>query len=426
MKFQTILLVFFGLFALVGVIVFAGIRGGGGPDALGPVVIWGTLPQEEVERTLEFAREDDERLEDVSYIQVPEAEFTTSFTEALAVNRAPDLVLMPHEFLRSQEEKLRIIPFETFSRRNYLDTFVSAGDVYLVPTGSFGFPILVDPIVMFYNRDLLNAARITTPPSVWEQFFGYASRVSKINADFTLDQSFVAMGTYNTITYARQLLSTLFIQAGTPIVSDASGEVRSVLAQTGSSGQQPAAAGALRFYTEFADPLKDAYSWSDGMGTDREAFLNGDLALYFAPASEGKRLAAANPLLDFDVARVPQPETANTSVTYATVYALSVPRLAPNPEGALEAAFALVNIDNAQFLADVVDTAPARRDLLVEQDDPFLEVYYQSALIGQPWLSPQPREIDAVFSAMVDNVIRGGLSAAEALRQASAALQERI
>lgn len=425
MKFQTILLSFFALFAVVGVIVFAGIQSGN-RDALGPVVIWGTLPKTFVDQTLEFAREADDRLEDVSYIEVPSSEFATAFTEALAVGRAPDLVLMPHEFLRSQEEKLRIIPFDTFSRRDYLDTFTTAGDIYLVSSGSFGFPVLVDPLVMFYNRDLLNAARVSTPPAVWEQFFGLAPRLSKVNTDFTLSQSFVAMGTYNSINYARHILSALFLQSGTPIVSSATGEVRSVLDQRGTSGQQPVAAGALRFYTEFADPLKDAYSWSEGMGTSRNAFLNGKLAVYFAPASEGRTLSQEKPLLNFDVARLPQPETGTTPVTYGSVYAFSIPRLAPNPNGALTVAFALTNIDNAQFLADVADTAPARRDLLVEQDDPFLEVYYQSALISKPWLSPQPREIDAVFSAMVDNVIRGGMSAAEALRQASAALQQRI
>lgn len=425
--FHIIALSFFGIFALIGLLVFAGSGSFGGQKEppIGPVVIWGILPKDAVESMLQNIRRDNPQFKTVTYTEVFPEDFHQAFTEAVAVGKGPDLVLLSQEFLLSEEEKLSLIPDTAYTRRDYLDTFAQPGEIFLVSNGTEGLPVLIDPLVMFYNRDLLDTAGIANPPQKWESFFGLVPKVSRIRSDFSVARSFVALGTFDNIPFARDILSALFFQAGTPIVQESARGLAAVLADTNGGSSAPTES-SLRFYTEFANPKKTAYSWSPASPSARDAFIAGDLALYFAPASEEARLRNLNPNLNFDVAPFPQPELLSRPVTAARVYAYSIPRTAKNPRGALNVAVRLTQKNPTQFLADTLRTAPARRDLLVRQKDPMLDVYYRSALIAKSWLSPQPQTVDQIFGAMVNSVITGKDDVRGALLRASQEIQKAL
>ena len=57
----------------------------------------------------------------------------------------------------------------------------------------------------------------------------------------------------------------------------------------------------LRFYTQFADPAKETYSWNKTFQNDKNAFISGKLAFYFGYASEYKDIQQKNPNLRFDI-----------------------------------------------------------------------------------------------------------------------------
>ncbi len=82
---------------------------------------------------------------------------------ALASGQGPALVIMPHDLLVSQGDKLTPIPFSIVSERAFLDTYLDGASVFLSNNGILALPILVDPVVMYWNKDLFASAGIPTP-----------------------------------------------------------------------------------------------------------------------------------------------------------------------------------------------------------------------------------------------------------------------
>jgi hypothetical protein len=134
--FQIIIIGVFVAFAIIGVIVFAGFGGiGGGGNQLGQVVIWGTLDgrvMNEIIGELKLERED---FGGVSYVEKDARTYESDFVEALASGKGPDLFLLEQNSIVSNQDKILEVPFESFSKRAFKDTFIEEGELYLTATG---------------------------------------------------------------------------------------------------------------------------------------------------------------------------------------------------------------------------------------------------------------------------------------------------
>jgi len=411
--FQLILTGVFVVFAIIGLLVFAGANPGSGKNTIGNIVIWGTLPSGEMREVLDAVRTTRSDFDGVTYTEVGSDDFHRLYTEALAVDRGPDMILVPHTLLVSEAETLSAISFDSFSQRDFEDTFITGADI-VIANGYYGVPAGIDPLVMYYNKSLLNNARVSEAPKFWEQFIGLAPRFVETSEGLSIEKSFVALGSYENIRYAEKILASFFFQVGSPI-KDTKGNI--VLTDTKDTES------ALRFYTEFANPNTSAYSWNKSVKEDRRAFLSNDLALYFAPASEGEALKEANPNISIGTAPFPQLE-GGTPVVYGDVYVFAVPRDSRNVFGAKTAALAFINVTVAEAFSSITGIAPVRRDLLgVEQKDPLVSLSYDQAFIAKGWLSPQPAQVDRVFSAMVTDVVSGRNDAQEAILTAQRSLK---
>ncbi len=79
----------------------------------------------------------------------------------------------------------------------------------------FGLPLGVDTLAVFYNRDLLNAAGIATPPATWTQFQEAVVKLTRVSAGDVIAQSGAALGTSRNVERAFDILSLLMLQNGT-------------------------------------------------------------------------------------------------------------------------------------------------------------------------------------------------------------------
>jgi hypothetical protein len=115
---------------------------------LEPVVIWGTLPSVTVNSFLIAVKEKEVEgsSADITYVYIPEENFENEFLEALAVGSGPDLVLLPHEDILKQRNKLFVIPYESLPARTFKDMFIQAGELFLVKEGTLAIPFSIDPI----------------------------------------------------------------------------------------------------------------------------------------------------------------------------------------------------------------------------------------------------------------------------------------
>jgi ABC-type glycerol-3-phosphate transport system substrate-binding protein len=304
--------------------------------------------------------------------------FDSDLANAIASGNGPDMILITQEQLLAEQSKISLIPFSSISQRTFLNTYLPEDQLYLTSTGTYGIPYVLDPLVLYYNQTLLSQAGI----------------------------------------------ALLLIQAGSPITQTSNLGIRSTLAQTNSSltGIPPLEA-ALNFYTQFADPSRTVYSWNSSFPGARQAFLSGSLAMYIGYASEEPALKAANPNLSFDMAPIPQPQTAATKSDYGLAYAFALPKASRNTSGAYLTARALSDPKYLPAAAQALSMAPANRSLLTPStSDQFAPVFYPEALISTGWLSPAPATTDSIFSAMISNINTGRYLAGPALSAASQAL----
>ena len=423
--FQIVILSVSGVLLLVGVGLFATYGGLLGGTNVGKVVMWGTADSAVTNGFLEQLATEDKSFQDVNYAQKNPATYEADLINAIASGSGPDLVMLPQESILRFSDKIQPIPYGSVSQRTFLDSYIDEAALYLGDGGSAALPLLVDPLVMYWNRDLLSSAGVAEPPRYWNQLVSLAPKLTKVDASKNISLSAVAMGQWVNIENAKALLAALFMQAGDPIVkNDADGTPQSVFGATPLGAPENPAQAALRFYTEFANPSKENYSWNRSLPKSFDAFTAGNLGIYFGFASELPRIAARNPSLRFGVAPLPQIEGNGIRLTYATLTGVVVPKNAANPSGALAIAIKLSDAPAVALAASRFGLPAVRRDLLLETPQSAVgSVFVQSALMSRAWLDPSPVASSDVFQRMVESVISGRLGPADAVTEGARSLE---
>jgi maltose-binding protein MalE len=240
-----------------------------------------------------------------------------------------------------------------------------------------------------------------------------------------ITRGLIALGSYNNVHNARGILSALFLQEGAPLSlssPNSTGFISDLGSKSDAEGTPPGQA-VVNLYTQFADASKVSYTWNDSLNDSKQAFLSGDLALYIGYASEARYFAAANPNLNFLVTTLPQPATATTKSTYGLVHAFMIPRGAKNSAGAYQIAVLFTNSNEQKVTASETGLTPATLNLLSSApSNPTEAVAYAEALYAKGWVSPSPADTDAIFSAMIGDVISGRSNASTALSSAEGSL----
>lgn len=414
----------FAVFAIVGVIFFAGFSGsGGGKTPIGSVVIWGTLDARTMNDILKEVRNVRGDFDTVTYIEKDESTFDIEFVNALAAGTGPDLILLSQASILKHRDKIINVSYDIYSQRTFKDTFIEEGELYMTPEGILGLPFTIDPMVLYWNRDILSSAGVSAPPQYWDELFILSPIITQRDQASNIVTSLTALGEYRNVDYAKEILSTLIIQAGNKIVDRRDGKLEVVLRDQGEFAIAPAEA-ALRFYTEFSNPVKSVYSWNRALPSSRQSFIAGDLALYIGFASDLVGLRNANPNLNFDVAPLLQSRDSSTKITFGKMSGFAIPRTASNPNTSFFAALALTSQAPLILLAEVTGLPPVRRDLLAERPtDAFRSIFYDSALMAHAWLDPNDEKSGEIFKDMIENVISGRSRLGEAVRIADEELE---
>lgn len=373
----------------------------------GSVEIWGTLPSAAFYKVLEPLAKAQPAYNVISYKQIDEQSFDKDLLNALAEDKGPDIVLLPHEQLVAYRSKIEPIPYESFPERDFRNVYADGAEIWAMQDGIYGYPIAIDPLVMYWNRDILANKNVLSAPTTWEAVVNNIIP-SFVERDFNrnVTVSPIAFGEYRNVTNAQDILSMLTIQGGSSLVTESKdGRYQLLLNQSAAGGREPLEAAAT-FYTNFSSPSNPLYSWNRARANDREAFLSEDLILYFGKGSEARGLAAQNPNLNFDIAEVPQGAMATIRRTYASFYAFSLLRASDNKQGAYIAMQFLAGASFATPYAEALGMAPAQRTALsVGSADVYGRINYSSAIMARGWLSPAPQVVDTTFTQMVEDIL---------------------
>ena len=427
-KFQVGVIAAFVLFFIVGVIFFARYKGGSSTVSLPAIEVWGTVPANTIAQLVDHVNQSRPESLRVNYVEKTPDQFDKDFIETLARGGGPDAILIPQEMILRHWDKITPIPATILPERTFRDTYVQEAENYVSSNGVMALPFLIDPLVMYWNRDLFTNAGLPTYPKLWDEFSMVGKYLTKKDDNANIRKSAVALGTFSNIDHAREIFGALLMQAGNPVTfysnnaAGGQGGVKSALAEGTLRGLDSSRA-ALSFFTKFSDPSNPDYSWNRSLSSSKLQFLSGNLATYFGFASELNGLRAKNPNLNFDVAQLPQARNGSLRTTYATMYGFSIVRSSKDPSSAYTILSALTSADADAFISKFNYLPPTRRTLIAQGSiDPYLAIFYDTALTARSWLEPDAQTTSNILQEMVESVTSGKKTSVDAVQTADTKL----
>jgi ABC-type glycerol-3-phosphate transport system substrate-binding protein len=437
--FQTIIIIVFVIAFLGAVVAFSGLLSSGDSATdsgklSGSVTIWGTLPSDGIQQYINDINSEGNGYT-INYEEHPAASFYQELIVAIADGAQPDVVVVPNEIFSQFSDKLYTIPFAAYNERAFRDTNVDGAQVFLASDGVKMLPLMVDPLVVYYNKDILAQKSLLVPPLNWTALAQTVPFFTKRDAKGAITQAGIALGATDNVTHFRDIMSALFLQTGNTIVArDTSTGLSQVMLATapaqaaGESGNVTLpTADAVRFYTGFSNAVNRNYSWNRSLPTDKEYFLAGKLAFYIGRASELFTIQAQNPNFNFDVSPFFQAENASRPIVYGSFIGAGILKSAPNFPAAYDAASKFATVESIDALSKKFSIPPVRRDLLlVSQQNPYLSVFFRAATNAFSWPDPNPEKTNTIFRDMIQSVTSGATDADGAIYEATRNLQSSI
>jgi len=345
------------------------------------------------------------------------------------ISPMPDTVKLTYQEMKGTLKKELVVALrteQTLSLRELTDSFVQVVPEYVVYPATdaagtknriYGLPLSVDTLALYYNKDILDAAGIPQPPATWEEFQADVVKLTKYNANGGIAQSGAAIGTGSNVERSTDILSLLMMQSGAQM-SDARGQARFAETVSGPSGRSLPSADALRFYTDFANPTKEAYTWDKSFTGSFDAFVAGQTAFFFGYSYHDPLIKARAQKLNIGLAPMPQiSEDLRARINYANFWIESVSKKSDNPDWAWDFIQFTAAEENVDSFLSAARKPTALRSLVLKQNEDFdLSVFADQVLSAQAWYNGNDAtSAEKAMEKMIDSIVSGTHTIEEAL-----------
>lgn len=409
---QKILIIALVAGAALFVIIAAGFLFSGGNElALGPasLAFWSIEDNDRVWREIITKFQEQYPEITVTYTRIPEEEYEQTFINALAQGTGPDIFVLKNAWIAKQGSKAFPLPQEFFQffRNTFEQTFTdgTAQDLILLDGQIIGLPLWVDAPVLLYNKDLFNAAGIAEPPKNWDEVIQLSRTLTKKSPDGGIIQSGLAMGAYKNVEDSFGIINSLFLQKEDPIVDRASG--RAVL--------DDRALETLAFYTSFANPLLQNFSWNDRKQNSLDAFAEGDASMVITYTRNISRVSAKNPFLNFGILPFPQRKSGRIQAVYGEYFFPAVSKFSQNPAVAWQFVLFATGVEASRIYGERTGLPPARRDIIAQPPQDARSIFFRQSLIARGWQIPDEQPTKRLFQETIDAINTRTLDADRAL-----------
>lgn len=386
-------------------------------------------------------------------------EYERQLLDALAEDRGPDLFSIPNTWLAEYRSKLlpapasvtvareqvverlggiqkeKVVNLEThklISPRQVRESFVDVVVDDVVMTDSetgqaavFGLPLAVDTLALFYNRDILNSVGIPEPPQTWTEFQSQVKKIVRQDKQGAIIQAGAALGTAENVPRNFDILSLLMMQNGTVMAQNNRVLFHQIPANLQDRAVPPADE-AVIFYTDFAYPAKEVYTWNDEMPSALDAFINGQVGFFFGYSYDLVNIRQRSPKLNLGYAAVPQIE-GNPRVTYANYWVEGVSRKTANANWAWDFLnFMATEPTIVKSYLDTTQKPTALRSLIpTQREEETLAVFVDQLLAAKSWYhgSDAPTA-ERIFRDLITAVVLGERTVREAVQLAAGQIQQ--
>lgn len=201
----------------------------------------------------------------------------------------PDMFQFHNTWLGETKNVLTPLPTDVITPEQFKKTYYPVVVNDVTQNGAiYGVPLQMDTLALFTNTDMLAAASLQ-PPTNWEDFGKYARVLTVKDENGRIKTAGAALGTFDNVTHAPDILSLLFLQNGADINDLSSTEQQS--------------SDTFNYYTSYS--TGESNVWDSSLDPSLLAFAKGNLAMYFGYSWDIFIIKAINPDLRFQVTPVP-------------------------------------------------------------------------------------------------------------------------
>ncbi|MEK7546065.1 MAG: extracellular solute-binding protein [Patescibacteria group bacterium] len=377
----------------------------------------------------------------INYRKLRLDEYERELLNALAEDRGPDIVSIHNTWVRSYQSKLLPAPasvklsfrevqgvqknqvwvektLPVITPAQVKTQFVDQVGRDVVIKGQdadpkkgivdqlWGLPLSLDTMALYYDKDVLNASGIPTPAQDWAEFQDHVKRMTKYDQG-KLVKPAAGIGTSRNVERSFDILSLLMMQNGAQM-TDANGIPTFNRTPANLEREIPPAVEALIFYTDYANPSKEVFTWDDAQPNSYDAFIAGKTGYFFGYSYHLSRIKAQAPKLNFSFTSIPQIDPA-AKVNYANYWVESVSKKSENPEFAWDFLQFAAGADRAKTYLAKTGKPTALRSLVNEQlNDADIGVFASQVLTAKSWYTGiNVAATEAAFNEMIDSTLQG-------------------
>lgn len=251
---------------------------------------WGLWEDEPVMRSVITDFEKQNPTIKVNYIKQDPKQYRERIIARSQNNLGPDIFRFHNTWLPMVSGMLLPLSEDVISKKDFNAKYYTVAQKDLVKNGAlYGIPLSIDTLSLFVNTDILQSVGLGVPKT-WDEFIKIAKQVTVVSGDGKIQTAGAAMGTFDNITHAPDIISLLFIQNGA--------DVSNLLTTSGKASD------SLSFYvTRFAVVPDNV--WDTTLDPSLIMFAKGKLAMYFGFSWDVFTIKSIDPNLKFQVADVP-------------------------------------------------------------------------------------------------------------------------
>ncbi len=449
------LIILIGLFialATTGI----GCKGGGSKDAKKaletPVTInmWGVFDGQDAFAGIIREYQKTRPNVTVNYRKLRFAEYEDALLNAWAEGRGPDIIMVHNTWIGGYENKIFPIPktlqiakrapdktaiiekTKTVDASQVKNLFVPVVYQDAVRNGKiYALPLSVDTLALYYNRTIFDQSGVFSVPKTWQEVLNVSGKITRYDDNGSIIRSGIALGGSDNINRSFDILSMLMAQNGAEFV-DVTGS-RAVFA-----GPSPLISDrrfrpgeeALRFYTDFANPSKEAYSWSEEFLSAQQQFISGSLGMMLGYSYQAPFLRTQGPKIDFGIAPLPHingngTDAVGKTINWANYWLLAVAKSSNNKSYAWDFIQSVTTSPSvARLYLNYTRKPSALRALIGEQiGEPERGVFARQLLTAQSWYRGKSMSTaEQAFNEMINSVVSGKTSPKEAIKRAESVI----
>lgn len=259
---------------------------------------WGLWENEGAIKTLisEFERENPSIK--VQYEKQDIKQYRERLNTRIQNNTGPDIFRYHNTWLPMMKNSLAPLSTEVFKKEEFEKNYYPVVKQDIVKNGAlYGVPLGIDVLALYINKDIFSAAGLDVP-TTWDSFANTARKLTVKDEQGKIKTAGAALGTFDNINHAPDLVSLLLVQNGAD------------LEDMQSTTQN--ASDALSFYTSFSND--ESKVWDETLDPSLLMFIKGNLAMYFGYSWDVFSIKASNPNLPFEVYAVPHLPNRNMTI----------------------------------------------------------------------------------------------------------------